>query len=63
MHAHLDHDHCIESVILKGRASAVRRFADAMTAERGVHHGQLNLVTVELDATSSHTHVHLKPRH
>jgi CopG family nickel-responsive transcriptional regulator len=63
MHAHLDHDHCIESVILKGRASDVRRFADVMTAERGVHHGQLNLVTVELEPTSVHTHVHLKPRH
>lgn len=63
MHAHLDHDHCIESVILKGRASDVRRFADVMTAERGVRHGQLNLVTVELEPTSAHTHVHLKPRH
>src|SRR5512144_148321 len=63
MHAHLDHEHCIESVILKGRASEVRRFADAMTAQRGVHHGQLNLVTVELDPSASHSHVHLKPRH
>ena len=63
MHAHLDHDHCIESVILKGRASAVRRFADAMTAERGVLHGQLNLVTVEIDAASAHTHDHLTPHH
>ena len=37
MHAHLDHDHCIESVMLKGRAQRdVRRFADAMSAERGV---------------------------
>lgn len=63
MHAHLDHEHCIESVILKGMASEVRRFADAMTAERGVRHGQLNLVTVELDAAAAHTHVHLKPSH
>ena len=63
MHAHLDHDHCIESVILKGAASEVRRFADAMTAERGVHHGQLNLVTVELDSASPHEHTHFRPRH
>ena len=63
MHAHLDHDNCIESVILKGRASDVRRFADAMAAERGVRHGQLNLVTVDLGSTAGHHHVHLKPRH
>lgn len=63
MHAHLDHENCIESVILKGRASDVRRFADAISAERGVRHGHLNLVTVDLDAPVAHTHVHLKPRH
>jgi CopG family transcriptional regulator, nickel-responsive regulator len=63
MHAHLDHDNCIESVILKGRSSDVRRFADAISAERGVRHGYLNLVTVDLDLPAAHTHVHLKPRH
>lgn len=52
---------CIESVILKGRASEVRRFADALSAERGVRHGQLNLVTVDFVA-SDHDHVHLTPR-
>jgi CopG family nickel-responsive transcriptional regulator len=63
MHAHLDHEHCIESVILKGRADDVRRFADAISAERGVHHGQLNLVTVDPDVPAGHAHTHLKPRH
>ncbi|EWS56936.1 MULTISPECIES: nickel-responsive transcriptional regulator NikR [unclassified Methylibium] len=38
MHAHLDHDHCLETVILRGPTLAVRRFADAVCAERGVHH-------------------------
>jgi CopG family nickel-responsive transcriptional regulator len=41
----------------------VRRFADAMTAERGVHHGQLNLVMVEVASSAAHSHDHLKPRH
>jgi CopG family nickel-responsive transcriptional regulator len=63
MHAHLDHEHCIESVILKGPASEVRRLADAVTAERGVRHGQLNLVTVDVDATAPHQHSHFKPHH
>lgn len=34
MHAHLDHEHCIETVILKGPASAVRKLADAITMRR-----------------------------
>lgn len=45
-HAHLDPDNCIESVLLKGPACEVRRFADALMAECGVHHGQLNLVLI-----------------
>lgn len=63
MHAHLDHDHCIESVILEGPARAVRRFADAISAERGVRHGQLNLIPVELHGAQGHTRVHPKPSH
>lgn len=72
MHAHLDHDNCLESVILKGATRAVRRFSDALIAERGVRHGKLNLVSVEVDrGAHSHgytpkgraaAHLHLKPR-
>ncbi len=66
MHAHLDHDHCMESVFLKGPVQAVRNFANALAAERGVRHGQLNLVMVELSREHDHgdgkRHVHLKPQ-
>jgi len=73
MHAHLDHENCLESVVLRGPTAAVRSFADALVAERGVRHGQLNLIDVELDsgrshghgyrpAGSGHGHVHLKPK-
>ena len=54
MHAHLDHDHCLETVILRGPTSDVQKLADAITAERGVHHGKLNLISVELHAPHSH---------
>jgi CopG family nickel-responsive transcriptional regulator len=60
-HAHLDHETCLETVILRGRTRAVRAFADAVIAERGVRHGSLNLVPVELGA-GGHTHVHARPK-
>jgi CopG family nickel-responsive transcriptional regulator len=66
MHAHLDHEQCIETVMLKGPVNQVRQFADEIIAETGVRHGQLNLVNVELGKPHSHggsTHRHLKPRH
>lgn len=53
-HAHLDAEHCIETVLLRGPAEAVRRFADKLMAERGVHHGQLNLVMASAAATHTH---------
>jgi CopG family transcriptional regulator, nickel-responsive regulator len=72
LHAHLDHDNCLESVILKGPTETVRAFADALTAERGVRHGNLNVVSVEVDqGRHDHgyaprgkgtPHLHLKPR-
>lgn len=46
MHVHLDHDHCLETVILRGDMQAVRDFAAALCAERGVHHGNVNVVRV-----------------
>ena len=55
MHAHLDHDNCLESVILRGPTASVRAFADALIAERGVRHGQVNVVSVEIE-NSAHAH-------
>ncbi len=72
LHAHLDHENCIETAILRGPTREVRRFAEALIAERGVRHGKLNLVAVELGQRHTHAykprdhgnskhHVHLKP--
>ncbi len=60
-HVHLDHENCLETVMLRGRTEVVRRFADALIAERGVRHGQVNLVPVEAEAGHGHGHVHSHP--
>jgi CopG family nickel-responsive transcriptional regulator len=65
MHAHLDHQECIETLILQGRIDAVQQFADALMAERGVRHGQLNLIPVQPGVAHAHggrTHRHVKAR-
>lgn len=66
MHSHLDHENCLESVILKGPTADVRQFADALIAERGVRHGQLNLIALEIEELHAHdehgqAHVHYRP--
>ena len=59
-HVHLDHDNCLETAILRGKTEVVRRFADAITAECGVRHGQLNLVPVDVEEHHQHSHSHPK---
>jgi CopG family transcriptional regulator, nickel-responsive regulator len=61
MHAHLDHDNCLETVILRGPTKAVRRFANAISAERGVRHGTLNLVAADAENVG-HLHPHSHPK-
>jgi CopG family nickel-responsive transcriptional regulator len=66
MHTHLDHDNCLENVVLKGLTADVRQFADALIAERGVRHGKLNLIALETEFHHAHDahgsdHVHYRP--
>jgi CopG family nickel-responsive transcriptional regulator len=44
MHVHLDHGSCLEVAVLTGPLPAVRDLADAVTAQRGVRHGNLHVV-------------------
>lgn len=48
MHVHLDHDNCLEVVVVKGRAEDVRRVADALISTKGVKHGRLTITGAEL---------------
>jgi CopG family transcriptional regulator, nickel-responsive regulator len=45
LHVHLDHDHCLEVLVLKGKASVVRKIADTLIATKGVKHGRLTITT------------------
>lgn len=66
-HAHLDHDQCIETVILRGQTAAVRAFAQSVIAQPGVSHGQLHLVPIGEQQGHTpprdHGHLHATPPH
>ena len=40
-HAHLDHDTCLEVVLLRGRSRGVQQLADKLISTKGVRHGRL----------------------
>ncbi|MCG8508000.1 MAG: nickel-responsive transcriptional regulator NikR [Rhodospirillales bacterium] len=71
LHVHLDHDNCLEAMLLRGPTEAVRRFANGVVSQRGVRHGNLHVVPAEIH-TDSHphgpggvthsAHIHSKPK-
>ena len=62
LHVHLDHENCLETVVLKGRIADVRATADGIIAQTGVRHGSVHLVPVEIKNDSylqvGHSHIH-----
>ncbi len=45
LHVHLDHDNCLEVIVVRGRAGDVRRFSDSLISMKGVKHGRLTLTS------------------
>ena len=45
LHVHLDHDNCLEVLVVKGKASAVKKIADALISTKGVKHGRLTITS------------------
>ena len=57
-HVHLDHDNCLEVIIMKGRSGELQHFADRTLSLRGVKHGQLVMTTTEAQPTKKETDAH-----
>jgi len=45
LHVHLDHDSCLEVIVVKGKSREVQRIADALISTKGVKHGRLTVTT------------------
>ena len=69
MHAHLDHENCIETLLLRGKTGDVQACAEKLLAEKGIRHGVINLIPVEVDSKHhdhdhdhDHDHPHIRPK-
>jgi CopG family nickel-responsive transcriptional regulator len=61
-HAHLDHDSCLEVLIVHGQSAKVEQFADLLIGLKGVQHGRLVMTVpahpMEHHHEDGHTHGH-----
>ena len=49
VHVHLDHDNCMEVLLVRGKAAAIKTIADQLIAARGVKHGKLTVTSTGKD--------------
>lgn len=45
LHVHLDHDNCLEVLVVKGKARQVQKVAEILISTKGVKHGRLTITT------------------
>jgi CopG family nickel-responsive transcriptional regulator len=56
MHVHLDHDRCLEVIVMRGRADKLQSAAEKLFATRGVLQGAIEVVAAA--EPPPHTHAH-----
>ncbi len=47
VHAHLDHETCLEVIVLRGKSRDVQKLADRLISTKGVQHGRLVMSSPE----------------
>ena len=52
LHVHLDHDNCLEVLVVRGKAGLIKKIADELIAAKGVKHGKLTVTTTGKDLPS-----------
>jgi CopG family nickel-responsive transcriptional regulator len=61
-HAHLDHESCLEVLIVHGKSEQVEQFADRLIGLKGVQHGRLVMTVpahaIEHSHKDGHKHSH-----
>jgi len=73
LHVHLDHDNCMETVVVQEKIKEVQQFASHVITQSGVRHGKLYLIPVAMeegqhdhgnnpDEYTRQTHGHISPK-
>ena len=52
LHVHLDHNNCLEVLVVRGKAATIKRIADELIAAKGVKHGKLTVTSSGKDLPS-----------
>ncbi len=58
MHVHLDHDRCLELIVMRGRADRLQSAAEKLFGTRGVLQGSIEIVAATGGAGSKQEHDH-----
>jgi CopG family transcriptional regulator, nickel-responsive regulator len=61
LHVHLDHDHCLEVIVMRGPSDELKRAGGRLLATRGVKHGGMEMIAIhppEREAPKAHEHGH-----
>lgn len=45
LHVHIDHDNCLEVLVMRGPNNRIKKISDRLLATRGVKHGKLTMTT------------------
>lgn len=46
LHVHLDHDHCLEVIVMRGPSDELKRASGKLLATRGVKHGGVEMIAI-----------------
>lgn len=58
LHVHLDHDNCLEVLILRGKSAQVRKVSELLISIKGIQHGQLVISAANPESLNQHPHHH-----
>jgi CopG family transcriptional regulator, nickel-responsive regulator len=61
LHVHLDHEHCLEVLVLRGPGRELKALGDELIATRGVIHGTLSVSTLGSASDTARRHDHQHP--
>ena len=54
-HVHLDHDNCLEIIVIKGKAKEVKNLTEKLNAIKGISHSAVSAITMT-DRSHDHNH-------